>query len=74
MLKKKKKMLTKRQKEMLDFIVEFKRKNDYMPSYKEMADHFKTSTSSVYVMCSRLQEKGYLRLSRMPRRIEILKK
>lgn len=74
MANKKKKTLTKKQQEMFDFIVEFKQRNDYMPTYKEMAKSLGISTTSAYTLCSRLQEKGYIRLSRMPRRIEILKK
>ncbi|MFH1508941.1 MAG: transcriptional repressor LexA [bacterium] len=57
------KRLTKRQKELLEFIEKFVRENDYSPSYQEIADHFQLSSkATVYEHIQNLKEKGYLKL------------
>jgi len=54
--------LTKRQKEILDFLEESLATNGYAPSYEEIADHFGlASLATVHEHLENLQEKGYIR-------------
>lgn len=54
--------LTKKQKEMLDFIVESIQLNGYAPSYREIADHFHlSSVATVHEHIKSLEDKGHLR-------------
>ncbi|MFQ5679183.1 MAG: transcriptional repressor LexA [Gemmatimonadota bacterium] len=54
--------LTKRQREILDFIEEFLRRRGYSPSFEEIADHFEyRSLATVHEHLSNLQTKGYIR-------------
>ncbi len=54
--------LTKRQREMLDFIEGFVRFRGYSPSFEEIADHFGyRSLATVHEHLSNLQAKGYIR-------------
>jgi repressor LexA len=53
--------LTRRQKEVLDFLRIFINKHDYAPSYREIADHFSfSSVATVAEHVDSLKEKGYL--------------
>jgi len=53
--------LTKRQKEILDFISKFISDHDYAPSYREIANHFHLgSIATVAVHLDNLKIKGYL--------------
>ena len=53
--------LTKRQKEILDFLEEFISAHDYAPSYREIAEHFQLgSIATVADHLENLTEKGYL--------------
>lgn len=53
--------LTKRQKEILDFIRNFIEENGYAPSFREIAYYFElSSVSTVAEYISILEEKGYL--------------
>ncbi|MAF36624.1 repressor LexA [archaeon] len=53
--------LTKKQSEILDFIVAFMSDKDYAPSYQEIADHFGlTSRSTVHQHIQELKTKGLL--------------
>ncbi len=53
--------LTKRQKEILDFITEFINLNGYSPSMEEIAHHFQfASSNSVFKHLESLQRRGYL--------------
>lgn len=53
--------LTKKQREILNFIIEFIRDNDYSPSYQEIADHFGLSSrATVHQHIQTLVQKGYL--------------
>jgi len=53
--------LTKRQHELLDYIQECIRENDYAPSYREIAEHFGlTSTATVAEHVETLRRKGHL--------------
>ena len=67
-------MLTKRQKEILDFIKFYTKKNDYSPTIEEIADHLGVSSvSTVHEHLENLKKKGYLRRQEnQPRGIEIL--
>ncbi|MGA2667207.1 MAG: transcriptional repressor LexA [Patescibacteria group bacterium] len=53
--------LTKRQKEMLDFVSQYIASHDYAPSYREIADHFQLgSIATVAAHVDNLKTKGYL--------------
>ncbi len=53
--------LTKKQKEILDYITEFIQVNQYAPSYREIADHFGlSSTATVHEHIKSLEDKGLL--------------
>jgi repressor LexA len=54
--------LTKRQKDVLDFLAEFVRENGYSPSYEELAEKLGLSSlATVHKHISSLEAKGYLR-------------
>jgi repressor LexA len=54
--------LTKRQKQIIDFINQFTEDNGYSPSYREIGDHFGlSSTATVAEHIQNLQENGYLK-------------
>ncbi len=56
--------LTKRQKEILDFIEAFIAENGYAPSFEEIADSFGyASLATVHEHLSNLERKGYIRKS-----------
>jgi repressor LexA len=54
--------LTRRQKEVLEFLAEFIEKNRYSPSYEEIADGLSlNSLATIHKHISSLESKGYLR-------------
>ena len=54
--------LTKRQKEVLDFLAEFIRREGYSPSMEEVANHFGfASLNAVYKHLEALEARGYLK-------------
>jgi repressor LexA len=54
--------LTKRQRQILDFINEFSQKNSYSPSYREIGDNFElSSTATIHAHVSALQKKGLVK-------------
>jgi len=56
--------LTKRQREILDFITEFIDKNSYAPSIREIGDNFKLSSpATIHVHLENLKKKGFLKTS-----------
>lgn len=56
--------LTKRQREVFNFIEGFIREHAYSPSFQEIAEHFQfKSLSTVHEHIQTLQAKGYLRRS-----------
>ncbi len=67
-------MLTKRQKQILDFIKRYSKKKGYSPTIEEMTKHFRLkSVATVHEHLKNLEEKGEIRLSKNQRRgIEIL--
>ncbi|MBI2635661.1 MAG: transcriptional repressor LexA [Parcubacteria group bacterium] len=68
-------MLTKRQKQILDFYNKFSKKHEYSPSLEETAKHFHlSSVSGIHQHIQALIEKGCLsRQKNKPRGIEIEK-
>lgn len=56
--------LTRRQKEVLDYLAEFIEKNGYSPSYEEIAEGLSLSSlATIHKHISSLESKGYLRRS-----------
>src|SRR5262249_41366908 len=54
--------LTKRQKEVLNYLVAFHNKNGYSPSFEEIGRSLKlTSLATVHKHLSTLEKKGYIR-------------
>jgi repressor LexA len=54
--------LTKKQRQMLDYVESFVDTNGYSPSYEEIADHFGySSLATVHEHLTNLEAKGYLR-------------
>ncbi|MBI2623386.1 MAG: transcriptional repressor LexA [Candidatus Liptonbacteria bacterium] len=66
-------MITKRQKEVLDFIKQYSRKKGYSTSLQEIQKKFKlASVSTAHFHVTRLKEGGYLeRIENKPRAIRI---
>jgi repressor LexA len=67
-------LLTKRQKEILDFIHEFTGAQGYAPSYREIAKHFNlSSTATIHEHIKTLKDKGYLESEdNSPRSLEVI--
>lgn len=56
--------LTKRQKEILDFLQEYLARNGYAPRFEEIAEHFSyASLGTVHEHLENLRRKGYIRKS-----------
>jgi len=54
-------MITKKQREILDFIKNFSQKKGYAPSFVEIKNHFKlSSVSTVHFHITKLKKNGYL--------------
>ncbi|MFQ5926417.1 MAG: transcriptional repressor LexA [Terriglobia bacterium] len=54
--------LTKRQKQVLDFLVQFKNRHGYSPSYEEIAAGLElTSLATVHKHLATLEKKGFIR-------------
>ena len=68
-------MLTKRQKQVLDFITDYQRRKGYAPSLEDICKKFKlASVSTAHFHVSTLQRLGYLiKEENKPRSINILK-
>lgn len=66
-------MLTKRQKEILDFVQSYQKKKGISPSLREIGKHFKLSSlSTIHHHLKSLQDKGYLyKEENRPRSISI---
>jgi repressor LexA len=65
--------LTKKQSEILEFVIGYIREHEFSPSYREIADHFGiSSTATVHEHIKNLESKGYLRGdSEGPRSIDV---
>ena len=68
-------MLTRKQKELLDFLTAHAEQNEVAPSFDEMRDALGlASKSGIHRLVSGLEERGYIRrLANRARAIEILK-
>lgn len=68
--------LSKKQKQILDFITEFIASHEYAPSYREIAEYFGlSSTATVFEHIKTLEDKGYLKcLDKSPRSLEVIEK
>lgn len=66
-------MLTKRQKQILDYITKYIKENDYAPILEEIRRHFRlSSVSNIHQHIETLKSKGYLsKLENQPRSIEL---
>src|SRR2546423_14854873 len=66
--------LTKRQKEVLDYLISFETKHGYSPSFKEIGKGLKlTSLATCYKHITTLEKKGFIRRGyNQSRSIEIL--
>ena len=69
-------MLTKRQKQIFEYLKKYIKKKDYAPSFEDIRKHFRlASRSTVHHHIKALEEKGYLnKLGSRARAIEIIKK
>jgi len=66
--------LTKKQKQILDFIKKFIKQKGYSPSLEETAQHFKLAISTIHEHMENLKQKEYLeKLENKARSIEIKK-
>lgn len=67
------KILTPRQKQVLNFIKSYQKKNDYSPSLEEIADHLGVSSvATAHEHVKNLQNRGHLtREENQPRAIEL---
>lgn len=64
--------MTKRQKEVLNFLKEFKEKWSYMPTTRDIADHFGFNQTSAQNNLTALAREGYItRKARKARGITI---
>ncbi len=57
------KQITERQQEVLTFITNFTKENEYPPTVREIGDHFGISLRAVQDHIAALQKKGFLALS-----------
>ena len=69
-------MLTKRQKQVLDFIKSFTKKHDYAPSLEEIKKHLKlSSVSTAHFHIKKLENLGLLQKGKhQPRSLSAIKK
>ncbi|MBU2545285.1 hypothetical protein KKC65_02435 [Patescibacteria group bacterium] len=68
-------MLTKKQKEILNFVEKYIRSNDYSPSLKEIGRKFKLSSiATVHQHIENLKQKGYLSKSKNSARSIVIRK
>ena len=69
------KQMTKRQKEILDFLTSFIEKNSYPPTVRETAKAFSISIKGAYDHMKALEKKGVIKLQEnRSRAIEIVSK
>ena len=66
--------LTKKQKEVLDYITRFKEVNQYSPSVREIAKGTFTGSTPIHTIMEELKNKGYIDYNpRQPRTIRVIK-
>jgi repressor LexA len=67
------KKLTKRQQQVLDFIINYLRDTGYPPTIREVAKEFKISSKGAYDHLTAIEKKGYIKRNpTKPRAIEIM--
>ena len=54
--------ITKREKEVLEYLISFIKENKYCPSQKVIADHFGLTQPMIRIYFAKLSAKGYIRL------------
>jgi repressor LexA len=65
--------LTDRQREIYDFLIEFRRENDFAPSIREISKHFKFNLKSAHDHLKALERKAWIRrVGKGSRALEIL--
>ncbi len=63
--------LTKKQKEIFDFITLYQRKNGVSPTIEEMGRHFRRAVGTIHEHLEGLREKGFIKKNNSARGIEI---
>lgn len=66
--------LTKKQHELLTIIKKFIAKNDYSPSYAELADAMGTFGANIHRYVHQLVDRGHITKTRGHRSIQLVKK
>jgi len=67
------KELTDRQKQILNFIAEYIKKNSYPPTIREIADHYEISVKGAHDHITALRKKGHLRqVDKRPRTMGLI--
>jgi len=67
-------MITERQKEILDFIIGYIDSKKYSPTVREIGEHFKISAKGAYDHIHALERKGYIKGDyKKPRTLTVLK-
>ncbi len=67
------KELTKRQQQVLDFIINYLKKTGYPPTVREVGNEFKISSKGAYDHLIAIEKKGYIKRNpTKPRAIEIM--
>lgn len=69
----KRKRMTDRQKEIYNLIKFFKKRNDCYPTYEELAVLTNTNPANIYNIVKRIVQKGYMKTSRQPRKMMIVR-
>ena len=67
-----KKKLTERQAEVLDFIRDYFQREKVMPTYAEVAEWAGVTVSSVFMTIQKIAEKGHIKQDRRPRMMKLL--
>ena len=66
--------LTKKQREVLEYITRFKEVNGYSPSVREIANGTYQSNTPIHTIMEELKDKGYIDYKpRQPRTIRVIK-
>ena len=67
------KELTDRQKQILNFIAEYIKKNSYPPTIREVADHYEISVKGAHDHITALRKKGHLKqIDKRPRTMGLI--
>lgn len=68
-------MITEREKELLEYIIEFKKVNGYAPTVREMQKGINTNSKNhIGVMLDNLKDKGYITNNpHKPRTIKVIR-